>query len=351
VAAACGDTTGSGSAFVLVAPLLDSLYVGDTVAAGGYTATFFNASGNPQTGGTTRWSSSAPAIVAVDSITGRAIALQPGLAVIQATVNGFPGQALIVVTKTHDLTLLLDTIYLMPGDTFTVPVELRHKGGSPPPVRFAVSPNAAVYTIDSVTGRITAQGEGLPTRLVARSDTVADTGAVEVVVLTDTVGGKSFLSVFGTVTHRRNAGARALNYARQGGSQHFRISTSVVQSGFVIENAVVTLLNPVTNEGTFSFDSLSPNEAFNSSNDAVCRPARGWGIWSTRTSLVELTALSRSGTISITQITPVAHGSAISGRFQFDAQRTDFYDDALGILPVRGTFVAPLITDLNTCGN
>ena len=37
------------------------------------------------------------------------------------------------------------------------------------------------------------------------------------------------------------------------------------------------------------------------------------------------------------------------GRFRFDAQRNDFYTNPLGVLPVRGTFVAPLITELGPC--
>lgn len=334
-----------------VAPLLDSLFVGDTAPAGSYVATYFNASGTVQTGGVVRWSSSDPTIFTVDSVTGRVIALQAGLAVMQARVNGVVGQALVVVTPSLGVTLLLDTIYLMPGDTFTVPVDVRRRGGSPPALRFAASPNPAVYTIDTVTGRITAAGEGLPTRLVARADTVADTGAVEVVVLTDTLGGKAFFTVFGTVTHRRGAGARAINYARTGGTQTFRLNATVTSNGIIIENAVVTLLSPIAAAGTFAYDSLSPTEAFASSSDAVCRPPRSWAIWSTRTATVDISALSRSGTITISQVVPIAHGSAISGRFRFDAQRTDFYDDPLGQLPVRGTFVAPLITDPRTCGN
>lgn len=51
----------------------------------------------------------------------------------------------------------------------------------------------------------------------------------------------------------------------------------------------------------------------------------------------------------MTQVRAVTGGLAISGRFRFDAQRVDFYDDPLGRLPLRGTFVAPLVSDTRTC--
>ena len=73
---------------------------------------------------------------------------------------------------------------------------------------------------------------------------------------------------------------------------------------------------------------------------------------STRPAGPDVTALSRDGgTITVTRIVTVTGGLAISGRFRFDAQRTDFYFNPLGVVPVRGTFVAPLITDLRPCGS
>jgi hypothetical protein len=49
-------------------------------------------------------------------------------------------------------------------------------------------------------------------------------------------------------------------------------------------------------------------------------------------------------------VATIAHGLAVSGRFSFTGQRSDLYDDALGRLPVRGTFVTPVITDTRPCG-
>jgi len=45
----------------------------------------------------------------------------------------------------------------------------------------------------------------------------------------------------------------------------------------------------------------------------------------------------------------LANGLAVSGRFTFTGQRSDLYDDPLGGLPVRGTFVAPVIADSRQC--
>jgi hypothetical protein len=349
-ALACGDGTSSGAPSVTVAPLLDTLFVDDTVPPGAYAATYRDAQGQVQPAGAVTWSSSNTGVITVDAATGRVVAEGPGTAVLQALANGVPGRALVVVTRPLDLALLLDTIFLMPGDTFTVPVMVRDQSGSAPPVRFAPSPNAQVYTIDTMTGLVTAQGQGLATRLVARADTVADTGAVEVVVLTDTVGGKTYFTIHGSLTRRARAAARALNYLRTGDTLTFRLNSSISSQNVVVENVIVTLRSALTGAGSFVVDSASPGEVFGP-GDFVCRPTKSWGLWSTRTATTELSAVARSGTIGVTRVTAIPNGFAISGSFYLEARRVDYYDDPLGVLPVRGTFVAPLITDATTCGN
>jgi hypothetical protein len=174
-------------------------------------------------------------------------------------------------------------------------------------------------------------------------------GAVEVVVLADTVGGKGSFTVLGTVIRRARAGARAINYRRQGDTTTFRISLPVVSNGVAIENIVITLRDSVGAPGTAAIDSISLSEAFGANSDFVCRPARDWAIWSVLSS-PPVRGLSRQGgTIAITQVASLAHGLAVSGRFRFTGQRSDMYDDPLGALPVRGTFVAPVITDTRSC--
>jgi len=340
--AACGESGPAATPRVLVNPILDSLFVGDTVPA--RSVTYLDARGDTQPAGPVRWTSSDSTVARVDSVSGQIVGRAAGAVVLSARANGVTGTGLVVVSRVLDLSLLLDTIYLMPGDTFTVPVAVHDKDGSPPPVWFQTSVNG-VFTIDSASGRITATGFGGPLAFTAHADSVARSGAVEVVQLTDTAGGKGFFAVLGTVIARDRSGARAVNYRRQGDTVTFRVSLPVVRGGIAVENVLITLRDSVNAPGTFPLDSISRNELLGAGADPVCRPPRPWALWSIQTNPV-LRGLSRpGGTLVITQITPIAHGRAISGRFVFTGQRDDLYDDPLAALPIRGTFVAPLIAD------
>jgi hypothetical protein len=204
----------------------------------------------------------------------------------------------------------------------------------------------AVFSIDSASGRITALAAGGPLPFTAHADTVSATGAVEVVQLTDTIGGKGSFTILGTAIRRARAGARAVTYRRQADTATFRIALNVAGGGgSTVENVVITLRDSVAVPKPDAIDSMSLNEAFGSSSDFLCRPLRSYGVWSIQTS-PPLTALSRhGGAIAITKVATVAHGRAVSGRFSFTAQRVDFYGNPLAALPIRGTFVAPLIAD------
>lgn len=349
LAAACDGTGPGGSPRVVVAPLLDSLFVGDTLPP--RTARYFDAKGDSQATGPVRWSSSNPAVLAVDSVSGVIAGAGPGAALLSARANGVTGAALLVVSRVLDLSLLLDTIYLMPGDTLTIPVVVRDTDGSPPPVWFTTVASGVV-TIDS-TGLITAIGPSPLVAYTAHADSVTASGAVQVVQLADTVGGKSSFTVLGTVIRRARAGARAVNYRRQGDTATFRVSLPVAGAGGgTVENIVITLRDSVRVPGTAAIDSISLNEAFGPNPDLfLCRPTRSWAVWSIQTA-PPLSGLSRrGGAITITRVVSIAHGLAVSGRFTFMGQRSDFYDDPLAALPVRGTFVAPLIADTSRrCG-
>lgn len=348
VATACGDGGPQGVATLRVSPILDSLFPGDTLTPP-FTVTYTDAGGTQQPTGPVRWSSSAAAVAGVDSVTGTVVAAAAGEATITATAHGVGGRALIVVTRPLEVSLLLDTIYLMPGDTLTVPVALVVRSGPPPALRFS-APSQAVFSIDSVTGRVTATAQGGPFPFVVRADTVADTGAVGVRVLSDTLGGRAYYTVFGTLTRRQDAPVRAVNYRRRGDTLTFRLNAGVPTVAAAVENVVITLREAVTAPGTYAIDSISPAEAFGGSADFVCAPPRPWALWSSRAFSPTLAALSRrGGTLTVSTVDTVPNGRAISGRFEFAGQRTDLYDEALGVLPVRGTFVAPLVIDLSTC--
>lgn len=348
----CHEGTNVSLANLIVYPILDSLFAGDNAPA--RNLIYINDRGDTVPPVGVRWTSSQPAVVQVNTSTGALTALGPGVAVLTAQIGSLFGQALVVVSKSLDLQLLLDTIYLMPGDTFTVPVSVKKKGGGAPPAWFK-TPFNAVFSIDSASGRITATAPGGPLPFLAHADTLVDTGAVAVLSLSDTTGGKAYFTILGTYIARRSVAARGVNYLRRGDTATFRLRTFFASGATTIESVVLTVRQPVLGPSASLsiIDSLSPLEAYGRTfgYDPICQPLRNWGVWSRLLSNgLTLNGLSRyGGTITITQIATVMGGQAISGRFFFFAQRTDEYYDPLGALPIRGSFVAPLITDTSPC--
>ena len=92
-----------------------------------------------------------------------------------------------------------------------------------------------------------------------------------------------------------------------------KLGTSVT-AGFPqqIEYADARVVRATLGNFITSLKSITPAEAFGTSSDFVCRPARPWGLWSAR-GTTDLVALSDSGTIGITQVTTIANGQSISG--------------------------------------
>src|SRR5207247_9845974 len=108
--------------------------------------------------------------------------------------------ALIIVSDTIDITLPLDTVCLLPGDALSVPVTVLKRTPVPAAAVWFTAPSNAQFSIDSLSGRITATATpGGPSRYIVHADSLADTGAVYVMSLSDTPGGKMFLSVGGAV--------------------------------------------------------------------------------------------------------------------------------------------------------
>jgi hypothetical protein len=351
LAGCAGDPGSTDFSSLRLFPVLDSMFVGDRLPP--RQVTYHDKSGTIQDPGVVFWSSSDASVVQVDSITGRVTGLKAGYALVLASAKGVLGSALVAVSRPLQVTLLLDSIYLMPGDTITVPVQVDHQAAGTPAVWFTAATNA-VFDIDSATGRDSAKAPGGPVPFIAHTaldaDTAADSGTVEVVQLTDTIGGKASYSMFGTVIRARKAAARALNFHRRGDTLTFRLRAPIVQGSATVEVVTITLRTAPTAPGSFPVDSISPAEVSGQQFDPNCRPPRSWGLWSVVTSLTQLDALSRlGGSVTITQMVPVTHGQAISGRFYLPAQRLDLYDDPLGVLPIRGTFVAPLITTTPRC--
>jgi len=355
---ACFDTSNPGTSFLVVSPILDSLFVGDTLDD--LTVTYFDANGQPQPPGPVTWSIDPDTVAQIDAATGRVVGLKRGAAIAYAQASGVsaPAPALIMVSDSLDLTLLLDTVYVWLGDTITLPLAILQKTPGPYTVSFDAS-SSPVYSIDQTSGLVTALDLGGPIPYFAHvtdgTRTVTDTGAIHVMTLGDTTGGRGFFTILGTAIRHEGGPARAMSYSRAGGGLAFRLVDSLTVGLNFHEKLMITLPDAITGVGTFTIDSLNPDEAPEgfSSVPAVCNPPRPWALWSSipPRPLRGIRAFSRQpvGELTVTRYEQVTGGHAISGRYLFRAQRTDLYRDPLGALTIRGTFVAPLITNLTTC--
>src|SRR5437016_12133225 len=171
---ACGNLgEARNGGYLGVSPLLDSLFVGEQEPP--HQVTFIDIHGNPAPAGTVVWSSVDNSIAEIDA-TGRVTARKRGAVLILAQAQGLTAGALVVVSDPLDITLLLDTAYVMPNDTLTVPVVVL-KSNPPAATVWFKAPSNAAYSIDSARGRITALAPGGPLPYIVRADSLADTGA------------------------------------------------------------------------------------------------------------------------------------------------------------------------------
>jgi len=346
----------------IVAPILDSVFVGDTLAA--RSVFLRDAHGGLHDPGTVRWQIVPTSVATIDSVTGKIVGVSKGSAVVLATVSGLTSPALVVVSRPLEMTLLLDTIYLMPGDTITVPLVMKQKTPAPPVLRFDTSATSSVYTIDTLSGVVTAHANGV-VRYVARltdgTYSVADTGAVGVMSLADTLGnGKYFMTAFGTAIRHQSGGALALNYRKTNGSLGFRLLDTLT-SATVDERVLITLRDAVLGSAPpLEIDSISPAELAGSAGDPGCSPPRPWAVWASipadpqRAAVVAYAhgtpSSAVAGELIITSyVTAGSGGAIIGGRYFFQARRGDLYGDPLGAETIQGTFVAPLRERHSTC--
>ena len=351
--AACDLKTSSFSTLTLT-PILDSTFVGDSLPP--RVVTFFNASGQTTNPGPVTWAINPNTVATIDGTTGEIHGVGRGQALVTARYSGAVAPALVVVSRPLDLTLLMDTVYLMPGDTFTIPLAVAHKNPIlPGTVGFNASSNTAVYTIDTTTGFVTAQGTPGAAPYVAHagkgSGMVADTGAVVVMTLADTTGGRLFLTAVGANTRHEGGVAGGLNYARTGGGLAFRLAATFGSpAGPTFEKALLVRPESISAPGAFAIDTINPQEA-----NPVCAPKRVWAFW-TGILPAQVAAYSHPattggpvGSFSVTRQLAVPGGYAIGGRYAFTAQRGDLYFDSLGVVVIHGTFVAPLVTTQAAC--
>jgi len=352
------------SLLFVVAPILDSVFVGDTLPA--RSVYLDDGAGHHTDPGAFVWRISPTSVATIDA-SGRVVGVAKGSAlVIAARPDSIKSGAVVIVSRPLEMTLLMDTIYVMPGDTITVPLAIVQKTPAATTLRFDTSATPSIYTIDSVSGLVTAHGDGV-VRYVARlrdgTNSVADTGAVVVTSLTDTTeNGRYFMTAFGTAIRHQSGAALALNYARLNGKLAFRLIDSLTTTA-LDERVVITLRDSVLAAGIFEIDSINPNEATTriGTIDPFCNPKREWAFWASTPSDPNVPGIvayshgrtptdSVAGSLSITQyVLAVGGGAIISGRYLFTAQRFDLYGDPLGSETIRGTFVAPLRERHTTC--
>lgn len=371
VAAACFDVSSPVPPTLVLAPVLDSTFVGDTLPA--RSVVLYDASYNRLNPGHVTWTITPTSVATIDTATGKITGVSKGPARISATVAGAPRSAfaLVYVSRRLDLSLLMDTLVLAPGDTISLPplLAIKQKVPAPTTLKFAPSPAPNVYTIDTVSGKITALAASGPVRYIARlSDNtttppVADTGGVVVLGLVDTTAnGAFYMTATGTAIRHQSGGAVAFNYPRLNSRQAFALLDTLARyaTDTAIERIIVTLPDSLIAAGTYLIDSLGLNEAQGprlTRLDIYCNPPRPWAVWASVQPYPGVYAYSHgtptdsvAGRLVITQYTPGQSGGAIiSGRYIFAAQRTDLYFDPLGAETIRGTFVAPLRTRTNAC--
>ena len=356
---ACVSLSDSGGQrLFVVAPVLDSVFVGDTLPP--RAAFLQDGAGNHFDPGPFQWSINPTSVATIDA-SGKIAGKGKGAALVVATrPDSIASGAVVIVSRPLEMTLLLDTLFLMPGDTITVPLAIVQKTPAATTLRFDSSGTPSVYTIDTTgptAGLLTAHATGGPLRYVARltngTDSIADTGAVVVMSLTDTsADGKFYMTAFGTGIRHQSGGAFAEHYPKPNGKLAFRLVDSLTRNA-AKDSVLITLRDSILAPGTFEIDSISPVEAttFIGPLDPYCSPKRPWAVWSSRPiGNRPIFAYSHgtptdsvAGQLIITQyVTPLGGGAIISGRYLFRAWRLDLYGDPLGAETIRGTFVVPL---------
>jgi len=360
-AAACFDITGSSKGTLHLTPILDSVFVGDSLPPRG--VTLIDPAGQLVNPGPVSWTIQ-PAGVATIATSGEIHGVGRGYAYVTATASGASATVPVVVSRPLDMALLMDTVLVMPGDTFTIPLAIQRKNQAvPDTIRFDASPTPTVYTIDTVTGKVTAAGQGTARYVVhvrAGPNPISDSGAVVVIAAANAAGaGKFFLTVVGANTRHEGGAALALNYPRQDGKLAFLLADSLGSvSSTPYEKVLLVSPDSIVGPGVVAIDTINPQEAFQRFPNPVCTPPRAWGIW--QSILIapgasgpaafshSATAGILPGLLGVTQYVTVSGGAVISGRYTFTAQRGDYYFDPHGIVLIHGTFVAPL-TKTTTC--
>src|SRR2546428_24758 len=175
--AACVKST-SLSKFVVLDPIFDSVFVGNLKPLPSVIYFDGDKLQTPPASAVT-WQSSDPTILAVNNPPGQITGLKRGTAIVTATVENTQGSEIVAVPDSVDITLLVDTLYLLPGDTMTTPTITLPRDTLPVPVVSYDAPANSFFTIDPTIGlvRVTATPGG-PVKYRVHADDASDSGAV-----------------------------------------------------------------------------------------------------------------------------------------------------------------------------
>ena len=341
--AACGDDGGVAEVPVRVelTPDRDSLVVGEVATP--FVAQAFNARDEPIPGALFTWRSDQPSIAAVDSLTGRVIAVARGVAAITARTGLVADTSEVFVIAPVSLSLPLDTVILVPGDTFSVPVILQVAGGgAPPPVIFGGG-NASVASVDPSSGLVTAIGEGV-VAFTAQADTVAVRGGIEVRSVTDTLNGTFYLGLSRALDRRGRFASRGFNHPTDDGGTAIQL---VADGADGLRRMAFLLTDSLSGTRIDTVGTLAPSD-LDPGQDPVCLPPTSWVFYRDDSGSPSAVALSLGGgTVRFTSVAPIPGGWAVSGRLQATLQLTDVAG-APGRVSAIATFAVPVVS-LATC--
>ena len=287
-AAACFDVSSPLPPILILSPILDSMFVGDSLVP--RAAAYYNSDGQRANPGPLTWSIGPVSVATINATTGLIHGVGKGVATLTASGGQATGVALVAVSRPLDMTLLTDTVVLMQQDTFTIPLAVQKKNALAADTVWFDASSSPRVTINTSTGLVTAVTSGGAVPYVVHvttggADTVSDTGAVVVLALADTNSpGYFFQTVFGTAIRHRGGRAVGVSYPRLNGKLAFQLVDSALSSdSTLLDQTVVTLTDSVIGPNTtFDIDSISPQEAAASrigTLDPFCNPRRPWAFW------------------------------------------------------------------------
>ncbi len=345
--AACsgkGDGGPHASLRIAVTPLTAALCIGDSLT---FAAQVLDTAGHVVAGSPIRWTSSAPTMVSVDSVSGVARALAFGTAQINASAGALrsatPGRLDVPADLSPEF--VPDTVVLAPLDTFTLGARMRRLSAGPAPSRtpvMAPSKNA-VASLDA-TGLVTAKAPGTASLTLAGCGFTGH-GAARVFTPADSLTGVGYLWVSPPAELHLSLPAMLYNFRTTAGLPAFQVFSLVGPASSPTRVFVSEYTATLSDTGTFRIDSLLSSEA----TTAPCAPRRPFATYSEPPTLTALFSLS-GGTTVVTTFASKGNYAIVSGRATLRMRGiVGGVTTQLDTVTAIYTFGAPLVTKTNAC--